>query len=77
MLHVARLSAPLFALSLFHKNFLVYHLPFQTLFIGILGYVAFVQLESRRRLSTTTPSPSEDKVARDETHFTKRKPLVY
>ena len=75
MLHVARISAPIFLLSLFHKNFMVYHLPFQTLVIGILGYVAFVQLEYRRHPDQAKVSPSPPKEAARGT--TPSKPLVY
>lgn len=49
----------LIAVSLFHKDFLVYHLPFQTLFAVILGFLVFewrlMQQEVRAALRAEQP----------------------
>lgn len=43
MLQTVRVLMPIIALSLFHKNFFVYQIPFQTLVVLLLGYLAHTE----------------------------------
>ncbi|TCJ17934.1 hypothetical protein EZJ19_03220 [Parasulfuritortus cantonensis] len=53
---------PVFALSLAHKNFFVFDLPYQTLVIGTLGYIAYWQrrMNEDLNLREITAKPSND-----------------
>ncbi len=43
MLQTVRVLMPIIAISLFHKNFFVYQIPFQTLVVLLLGYLAHTE----------------------------------
>lgn len=43
MLQTTRVLMPIIAISLFHKNFFVYQIPFQTLIVVLLGYLAHTE----------------------------------
>lgn len=43
-----KVGIALFAISLFHKNFFVSHLPYQALLMGVLGYIAYYSSRLRR-----------------------------
>ena len=46
-LHGAQVAMPILLISLFHKSFLTFHVPYQTLVLLVLGYVGYWQMKAR------------------------------
>lgn len=55
MLQTVRVIMPIIAISLFHKNFFVYQIPFQTLVVVLLGYLAHTEQNMQNACDNKLP----------------------